>query len=1214
MSDRNVDNLNIKISAYANDATASLDKLVRTLGRVSASLSAVNSRGLSTMGSGINRLSNAMSNFSKSTKTTDFTRLGKNITSLTQKIASLDSASISKASSALGMLTSGMKSLGSVSENAAAIGEMVKNISKLGNKSVLKAIENIPNLTKALNDMMVSLSKAPSVSRNVIEMTNAMANLASQGQKTGSASRSLSKNFNQYRNSADKATKSSKGLASAIGMLYAKFWVFQRAFQGLFAAINSSMDFQETVNYFEVAMGKIGEDASSKYAEYGYESAEAYANSFSERSKQLAEKMTGFSVDEGGNAEITGEKNLGLDPNVVLQYQAQFAQMADSIGMTEESALATSKALTMLGTDWASLRNISFDSAWEKFASALAGQSRAVRSLGIDITMTTLQEYAYQNGIYDSISTMSQAEKAQLRLLAILDQSKVAYADLANTISSPANQLRILQQGFSNLSRIIGNLFLPIVSKVLPYINGVVIALQRLFIWIGKILGVKFENINTSMGGMDDSIGDLVAGTEDEVGALDDANTAAKKLKNTILGFDELHILNDQDTSEISGSGGGGATVDVGGYPELDQSIQDALNDYEKTWNEAFDRMNNQATDFADNLESVFKRIWKAAEPTRNALKKLWNEGLSKLAGFVAQGLIDFYDYFLEPLGTWALSEGIPDLVNYLNDLLNWIDWDRMNKNLEKFFKVLEPFTRGIGEGLIDFLKGLMSIGAFVITEIGNAIGALGEVLGLFDPIFLETLGRVFGYVIGTVFTVKAAESFLTAAKKIKEGFTNIINSTSGITNFITSMSQLSGVNVGGVLGVFTGIFAFVSALDANRTKELQKFYDTNATGIQSLTDLSGDVDKLGDSFKDYKKKSDNLKYVADRYFELADQASLTNEEQNLLIGYANTLVTEMPKLDGVIDTTTGKYEGQRDEVEKLVYQTEAYYRTLAYQDILKEYYRKLADLELAQKKNNDELARNREEYKKLREPLNDYLLGKIDENELLELTGYSYSEAVRMSDIYRQSIQEGEKAQQGYNKEISNTNTEITDVNAALQRAQGEMENTASAAQSASGNIKNSFNINLAGQATNTASTYVNALRSSLNNGRATIQDVIKSMFKINAVVGVGVSAIKNGRVQISTYATGGFPEDGLFFANHNELVGRFSNGKTAVANNAQITEGIRAAVVDGMMQVYMATRGANNDNSQPIVLTVYTENDEVLARAVSRGQEKIQRRKTIF
>ena len=63
--------------------------------------------------------------------------------------------------------------------------------------------------------------------------------------------------------------------------------------------------------------------------------------------------------------------------------------------------------------------------------------------------------------------------------------------------------------------------------------------------------------------------------------------------------------------------------------------------------------------------------------------------------------------------------------------------------------------------------------------------------------------------------------------------------------------------------------------------------------------------------------------------------------------------------------------------------------------------------------------------------------------------------------------------------------------------------------------------------------------------------------------------------------YAVGGFPEDGLFFANHNELVGKFSNGKTAVANNEQITDGIKQAVIEGMSEVFAnANIGQQNGN----------------------------------
>lgn len=84
--------------------------------------------------------------------------------------------------------------------------------------------------------------------------------------------------------------------------------------------------------------------------------------------------------------------------------------------------------------------------------------------------------------------------------------------------------------------------------------------------------------------------------------------------------------------------------------------------------------------------------------------------------------------------------------------------------------------------------------------------------------------------------------------------------------------------------------------------------------------------------------------------------------------------------------------------------------------------------------------------------------------------------------------------------------------------------------------------------------------------------------------------------------YATGGFPEDGLFMANHNELVGRFSNGRTAVANNEQITAGIAQAVYSAMM-------ASNSGGSQYINNTIEVDG-VAIARAVTKGQRSLDRR----
>ena len=94
--------------------------------------------------------------------------------------------------------------------------------------------------------------------------------------------------------------------------------------------------------------------------------------------------------------------------------------------------------------------------------------------------------------------------------------------------------------------------------------------------------------------------------------------------------------------------------------------------------------------------------------------------------------------------------------------------------------------------------------------------------------------------------------------------------------------------------------------------------------------------------------------------------------------------------------------------------------------------------------------------------------------------------------------------------------------------------------------------------------------------------------------------------------YKNGGMPVNGeVYIANENgfgsEYIGRMGN-KHVVANNQQITDGIKQAVIDGMMEVYMATQSNRTDSNSAIPYIINavlkTEDNEVLARAVEKGQ----------
>lgn len=711
-----IDRLEVQIEASASRANAELNKLVNKLDRVASSLSGINSKGLIGFANGIEKLGRSMQTVN-SVKTSDFTRLVNNI----QKLTQLNTATLNTASSAMNLFGKSLSSFGAASKSAGNIAVMANSLGKLGGKNIQTAISNLPQLSSVLKGLLTTLSQAPNVSKNVIQMTNAMANLSSslKGVRGSSIGSSASENirgvFSTFGNLPKHTTRVNKSLGNfsqMAGKFYARFFLLIRGLKELGKAIGTSMDYVETYNYFNVTMNKIGAEFGNMYAQFGYDSAEEYAESFTGRMIELTRKMTGYKVGDNGELTLTDSIGLALDPQAVMNYQASIAAVTNSVGLIGENSVNVSKALTMLSADMSSLKNVSLQTAMTNFQSGLIGQSRALYKYGIDITNATLQTYAYDLGLSKSVSEMTQAEKMQLRMIAILDQSKVAWGDQANTINSVANQYRIMKQQISNLARVIGNLLLPIVQKVLPVINGMIIALQRLFsvlgfkLWGGNWLKNTMDGI--SGGYADDSLGDLEDDANGAAGGLKNAGKAAEKLKTMVRGIDELNILS-QDTGNDSGSGSGIGSG-AGGI-DLSDAIGAALADYESVWDEAFKNAQNKAQEYADAICDAFLRIWELAEPTREAIVRLWNEGLSKLGKFTFGTLKDFWQNFLKPVGSWMLGDdsGLPRFFNITNDLLNKINWSKLRTSLADFYRELDRFTKFVWTGLMDFYEDFLA-------------------------------------------------------------------------------------------------------------------------------------------------------------------------------------------------------------------------------------------------------------------------------------------------------------------------------------------------------------------------------------------------------------------------------------------------------------------------------------------------------------------------
>ena len=279
----------------------------------------------------------------------------------------------------------------------------------------------------------------------------------------------------------------------------------------------------------------------------------------------------------------------GFDESNLAKQLGTFRQFGAALGFAGDKADMLSKNLTLMAGDISSLYNISFSQASEKLTSALTGQTKAIRSLGSDITQASLQQELYRLGINESISDMNRAEKTLLIYISLERQLANAQGDLAKTLESPSNQMKVFTEQVHRLARAIGNSLLPIMAKILPVVNGILMALTELFNFIASLLGYKQEDFD--FGGALVDIDDLSGGFD---GVSDSAGKAGKSVDNLkkkltgLRGFDKLNVITTPaDTKSSSGTGGSGSGIGGVAGGGINSKLLDSLKEYNAHLKEA---------------------------------------------------------------------------------------------------------------------------------------------------------------------------------------------------------------------------------------------------------------------------------------------------------------------------------------------------------------------------------------------------------------------------------------------------------------------------------------------------------------------------------------------------------------------------------------------------------------------------------------------------
>ena len=267
------------------------------------------------------------------------------ISNLVQNISQLGGVKATQAAANLGPLKeqligfiSGMNGLQSVKFDLTGLNSLVSAITKLGGKSASTAASgNIEKLAVALKGMMITLSTAPRVSSNIIQMTQALAQLASAGGKAGTATRSLSSGFNVFSTSSGKAAKSAGGLAAAFGRFYATYWLLLRSLGTFKNAIDISSDLTEVQNVVDVTFGHMS-DTMNEFAD-------------------------------------SALQNYGMSELMAKQIASRFQAMGISMGFAQEKMSNMSIELTKLAGDMASFYNVSQEQIATSLQSIFTGET-----------------------------------------------------------------------------------------------------------------------------------------------------------------------------------------------------------------------------------------------------------------------------------------------------------------------------------------------------------------------------------------------------------------------------------------------------------------------------------------------------------------------------------------------------------------------------------------------------------------------------------------------------------------------------------------------------------------------------------------------------------------------------------------------------------------------------------------------------------------------
>lgn len=1244
------ESIELQIKSDAQQATRAIGNLQDKLRGLGDTLNSLNGASISNFASGMSQLATSLRSVS-SIDTRTFSKIATNM----EKLGNLDTARLVSSASALKSMATELSGFANISKQSAEITQLTASISKLGSKSAGYAADNIRNLGSALKEVMTTLSSAPRVNSNIIQMTNALANLSQQGSKVGSASRSLVTGFSNTTKSIKSTRSGFRGLASTIGKFYATYWLVMRAVGKLGGAVDLASQLTEVQNVVDTTFGdmasKVDDFTKTSIQDFGM--SELTVKQISSRFQALGTSI-GISSEQVANGTAVANKALMSQNNTLYKTTDSMADM--------------SLNLTRLAGDMASFYDVDQADVAKSLQSIFSGTIAPLRKYGLDLTQATLSEWAMKNGLDANIKSMTQAEKVLLRYNYVMANTQAAQGDFAKTANTWANSVRVLKQEFQAWGSIIGgvviNALKPFVQalnkvmlKVISFTRTVADALGAIFGWTIEISG---------RGATADGMEDIAGGVGDIGDNADSSNKKAQKLKKTLLSIDEIHALDDNSDSGSGGGSGSGGSGGGGAGSGVNSSLKKTdglLEKYKSSIKDLYSLGKYIGDALASAMESIdWKKIYRKADNFGKGLADFLNGLISPRLfydlGATIAGSLNTALHFLNSFGTTF------DWTNFGLSIANGINGFFENFDFALLAKTINAWVQGIYTALIteaknlsrkDILKGItdflsnldiktveiivgtllikkiisLKLGSMALAFIGKSLSkaiaqAIASKIGFelvegadigtaimqaFKTIF-ASLSTNLGLLIEGLFSGLSLGDAITAAfgtgaadllATIGSAFSAIAGTILSIVNFVKMLKDgFSWVNeilmvIGVALATIGAILAGVAALPAVIVGAIVAAVATivvvvkdNWNAICELFSTVGDwfngnvIKPVVSFFKDMWKTISGFfgslwKDIATVWQGASKWFSSTVIEP--IVGFFKGFATRAQQI----------FQGVWIIIQAIWIVASGWF-------------------------NNNVIT-----------PISNLFnfLKTFIQTTIQVAKDFVFSTWQGVASWFSGTVIQP----------ISNFfNMLKAGITSALSTAKNFVISTwQSVAGWFNGNvispITNCFNImkngitnafnyvwsSIRGGVTGAMNYVISKIENGVNFVVSGINSLLRGFNKVVSMAAKVAGANWNGvslvpKVHIPRLASGGiFPrgEDGMAFINHNELVGKFSNGRNVVANNQQITDGIRVAVLEGMTQAMMNSNVGGN-SAPPIIENVFKCDSETLYRMTQVGKAK--------